>query len=181
MPRGSSAPLGAYLKGFRDYILSGFPQYRRMTGDRFPHLLQPSCAQCAGIGLRMPDLLWDMEDDCGEDALRAFLVAHGGRQYCSTSRRAEDEESPLGRARHWLYARVGTGRIMIPLGPMSYQARVQWTIYDRIVKGHSLSQIAAELGCDTRTVGVAKAKFRKSGALLSHDTRPSTPENRSTP
>ena len=138
-----------------------------MATDVFPHLLQPTCAQCAGIGIRnVPRLLWDMEDDCGEDVLIAFLRVHGGREYSiPVTAPTSDETDPLSVAVSWLHRNHGPGRLMVPLGPASYQSRLAWTIYARLSEGASLATIVKELHCDMRTVCGQKKRLTALGAL----------------
>ena len=138
-----------------------------MANDLFPHLEQPTCAQCAGIGLTViPRLLWEMEDDCGEAVLFAFLRAHGGREFCVPVLEPQPDETDLiGLAVQWLHRTIGRGKMTVPLGPISYQARLAWTIYRRLAAGASLSAIARDLQCDTRTVSVQKRRLFQIGAL----------------
>lgn len=138
-----------------------------MKTDLFPHLLQPTCAQCAGIGINnIPDMLWDMEDACGPAGLFAFLHAHGGRQYSIPVREPKVRaDMLLWRAEIWMFRRFGPGRVVVPLGPTAYRLRLAWTIYVLLSEGASLSEVCKKLHCDMRTVSGHKEKFRKINAL----------------
>lgn len=138
-----------------------------MVSDPFPFLLSPTCAECAGIGLPdMPPMLWDMEDDCGHDVLRAFLLAHGGRQVTVPSRPVPEKPGDLiNIALRWLQRNIGHGRITVPAGPTTYHARVAWTIYRRLMQGQSLAEISAALHVHTRTVCNHRARLIKVGVV----------------
>lgn len=155
-----------------------------MTSDPFPFLLSPTCAECAGIGMPdMPPMLWDMEDDCGHEVLRAFLLAHGGQQIALASKPlAETAGDPINTALRWLQGHVGHGRITVPAGPMAYRARLAWTIYHRLMQGQSLAEIAGALHVHTRTVSNHRARLVKIGALPEHigAAQPRTPNKRKT-
>lgn len=138
-----------------------------MSGDPFPFLLSPTCAECAGVGLPDPPvMLWDMEDDCGHDVLRAFLLAHGGRQVSlATKPLAEKPGDPVNAALRWLQENVGHGRITVPNGPMGHSARLAWTIYHRLKQGQSLAEISSALHVHTRTVSNHRARLIGIGVL----------------
>ena len=155
------------LKAFRGVKVSGLRHGPDMANDLFPYLEQPTCAQCAGIGLTViPRLLWEMEDECGEAVLFAFLRAHGGRELnVPVFEPQPDETDVIGLAVQWLHRTIGCGRMVVPLGPISYQARLGWTIYRRLAAGASLSAIARDLQCDTRSVGMQKRRLFQIGAL----------------
>lgn len=149
-----------------------------MKPDPFPDLLFPSCAECAGIGYRhVPALLWDMEDDCGADVMKAFALQHGGTvmkisaAHAIPDFRAPDLD-PLTAARGWLFQAKGRGDLTIPLGPASRAARVAWTAFQMLKAGASLAQVAERTAVDLRTVCNIKNKLRLVGAL---------PEKGSTP
>lgn len=137
-----------------------------MANDLFPHLLQPTCAQCVGIGLQMPGLLWEMEDECGAEVLIAFLHGHGGRELSIQVNLPEPDDGDLVQmAIWWLRRRLGPGKIVVPLGPTSYQSRLAWTIYKQLAEGASLSVIVKTLGCDLRTVSKQKRRLTNISAL----------------
>lgn len=138
-----------------------------MTGDPFPLLLTPTCAECAGIGLpAILAMLWDMEDECGHDVLRAFLLAHGGRQISLPSRPLPELPGhPVNTAFRWLQAHVGYGKITVPSGPIAHSARLAWTIYHRLVQGQSLAEISAALHVHTRTVSNHRARLISVGVV----------------
>lgn len=156
-----------------------------MVSDPFPLLLSPTCAECAGIGLPdMPPMLWDMEDDCGHEVVRAFLLAHGGRQLNIPSRplnAAPDDR--LNAALRCLQGNVGHGRITIPAGPMAHSARLAWTIYHRLMQGQSLAEIAGALHVHTRTVSNHRARLVNAGIRPEHvgAAQPRTPNKRKSP
>lgn len=136
-----------------------------MANDLFPHLLQPTCAQCVGIGLKIPSLLWDLEDDCGNEVLIAFLRECGGRELTIASRPSEPKDGDLvDKAIFWLRQRFRSGKLVIPLGPTSYQSRLAWTVYIRLIEGASLAAIVKELHCDIRTVCIQKKRLTGLGA-----------------
>ncbi len=153
-----------------------------MTGDPFPFLLSPTCAECAGIGLTdMPPMLWDMEDDCGHDVLRAFLLARGGRQVQVPSKLLQEKPGDaVNAALRWLQAHVGHGRITIPSGPMAYRARLAWTIYHRLMQDQSLAEISAALHIHTRTVSLHRARLIGIGVVPQDigAAQPRTPKKR---
>lgn len=149
-----------------------------MRTDPFPNLLFPSCAECAGIGYRhVPPLLWDMEDDCGADVMKAFVLEYGGQTikvseafqnaFCLAS-----GLDPLTAARGWLYQNRGSGEIAVPLGPAARAARVAWTAFNMLKDGASLSQVADRAAVDLRTVCNIKNKLRKIGALPQKGSQP---------
>lgn len=136
-----------------------------MTSDPYPNLNFPTCAQCAGIGQPSPDLLYDMEDECGFDSLRAFLIAHGGRELALAKRTMANGHADLDKVYDWLRNRVGAGKIVVPKGPSSHKARLAWTIYELSCGGATLSQIAEVANCTTRAVSNHRARLRELGAL----------------
>lgn len=136
-----------------------------MTNDPYPNLLFPTCAQCAGIGLPAAGLLWDMEDECGFDNLRAFLIAHGGRELSLAKRATTQGPADLEQIYAWLGNRMGAGKIAVPKGPSSHKARLAWTIYELSRDGASLAQIAEVANCTTRAVSNHRARLRELGAL----------------
>ena len=149
-----------------------------MKPDPFPDLLFPSCAECAGIGYRyVPALLWDMEDDCGADVMKAFALQHGGTvmkisaAHAIPDFRAPDLD-PLTAARGWLFPAKGRSDLTISLGPGSPAARVAWTAFQRLKAGASLAQVAERTAVDLRTVCNIKNKLRLVGALPKNGTAP---------
>lgn len=62
-----------------------------MTTDPVQTLLYPSCAECDQMGAYVPWYLADMEMDLGAEAVRNFLIAHGGRQFVLPVRLPEAE------------------------------------------------------------------------------------------
>lgn len=140
-----------------------------MTTDPFPNLLFPTCAECAGIGITaMPDLLWDMEDDCGPEVMKAFVLAHGGREYAVPKEQEHVlpfERDPLRLADEWMRKRIGVGRITVSKGPGGRNNRVAWTAFKLLAAGASLSAVSEATGSDVRTICNIKAKLRKVGAL----------------
>ena len=128
-------------------------------------------------------MLWDMEDNCGHEVLRAFLLAHGGRQLNIPSRPlTAAPDNRLNTALRWLQGHVGHGRITVPAGPMAYRARLAWTIYHRLTQGQSLAEIAGALHIHTRTVSQHRARLVKIGALPEAigAAQPRTPNKRNT-
>ncbi|MGB3313022.1 MAG: helix-turn-helix domain-containing protein [Albidovulum sp.] len=150
-----------------------------MSNDPTPHLLFPTCAECNRIGLpAMPGTLRDMERDLGPHVLRAFLMAHGGREYCVRATVPDTARpGPLGQADDWMRARFGAGRVNIPKGPAAQSARLAWTIFTRLAAGWSLARIAEATGCHTRTVSQRKKLFLDLGVLCP-GRLPPTPQPR---
>lgn len=155
-----------------------------MTGDPFPFLLSPTCAECAGIGLTdMSPMLWDMEDDCGYAVLRAFLLACGGRQVVIPSKPLQQKPDDLvNTAIRWLQTHVGHGKITIPSGPMAYRSRLAWTIYHRLMQGQSLADVSNALHVHTRTVSLHRARLIGIGVVPQDigAAQPRTPKKRNT-
>lgn len=138
-----------------------------MTTDPTPHLLFPTCADCNRIGLPlMPAMLIAMEKDLGPDVLRAFLMAHNGREY-ATRRTAPEtyRDGPLGQADAWMQAEYTGVNLVVPKGPASRSARLAFTIWTRLCEGQSLRQIATETDSTMRTVCGRKRLFQDMGVL----------------
>lgn len=81
----AAPPLRAHPpNSFKVERLSGLTDIRHMTGDPFSLRPTPTCAECAGIGLPVPAMLWNMEDDT-YGALSCWRMA-GDRSTCPQSR-----------------------------------------------------------------------------------------------
>jgi hypothetical protein len=151
-----------------------------MATDPNPHLPFPTCADCVRIGLYIPPFLRDMERDLGHDVLKAFLLAHGGRQL-SLRQAAPDVTAtdPFGRAEAWLRKAVGFGKITVPKGPAGRAARIAWTTYRMLCDGRSLTQIARATDCHMRSVSNRKKQFAALG-LLPAAPNPTSPHQEMT-
>ncbi|MDF3606238.1 hypothetical protein PE067_08890 [Paracoccus sp. DMF-8] len=126
-------------------------------------------------------MLWDMEDDCGHDVLRAFLLAHGGRQVSVASKPIGEVPGDLvNTALRWLQTHIGHGRITVPSGLMAYHARLAWTIYHRLMRGQSLAEISAALHVHSRTVSNHRARLINIGVVPQDigAARPQTPNTK---
>lgn len=145
-----------------------------MPTDRTPHLLIPTCAQCDDIGLReMPELLCEIEGRFGFEVLKTFLLEFGGRDYCVTVRPRSDRTQPdLAHLNKWLRDRCVSGRIAVPLGNVSLQTRVAWTIAVHLRNGWSLAATAQAVACDLRTVSLHKQRLVKLGWLRASLPKP---------
>lgn len=138
-----------------------------MKTDLTPHLLIPTCAECDAIALReMPELLCDIEAEFGFDMLKEFLFAHGGGQYCVKRQLSpEIKASPLLAVHVWMRARLYGGTVTIPMGNLSLNVRLAWTIATHLRAGMSLAATARATGCDARTVSAHKKRLVKIGWL----------------
>jgi hypothetical protein len=143
-----------------------------MSNDPHSELDFPTCAEAAGIGFAaIPDMLWDMEDDCGAEVMKAMVLAYGGLELTvSKIHHFPWERDPLIQGRAWLWERLGPGSVRIPKGPGTRSARVAWTAFRLLRDGASLSAVSLATGCDMRTISNIKRKLRGIGALPEKDT-----------
>jgi hypothetical protein len=125
----------------------------------------PSCENCAAIGLYVAPMLRAMEAEIGVEETRAFLLAHGGRDYAIAARPPAQLPAALRPADAWLRAAKGPGRITLPLGPVARRARIAWTLYRVLAQGASLSGAAARCGCSLRTATGWRARLTRDGLL----------------
>jgi hypothetical protein len=125
----------------------------------------PTCQQCQKIGVAVPDWMLAVEADLGADRLRAFLRAHAGTSYFIRKDGSEvsRERDPVG---HWLYWNIGYDKFNIPLGPMSWQARSAWKIYQLLLTGSPNRQVALQVGCSERHIQKHKKKLKELGLLV---------------
>ncbi len=131
----------------------------------------PTCAECAGIGITaIPPLLWDMEDDCGPEVMKAIVLAFGGREVSiGPVKIAAEDQDLITQGKAWIFAQRGHGSFRIPKGPGTRSYRAAWTIYHLLKAGASLDEAATRTGVDLRTVCNVKQKLRKIGALPSKE------------
>lgn len=123
------------------------------------------------MGISVPDYLHEMEADIGADAVRAFLMAHGGREYSIPTRHLIDLS--LGQqmtALDWLTVNYGFGKITPPKGPTSHRARTNHTVLTQRREGRTISQIAAATGIHSRSVSAILKRLAERGP----STQPST-------
>jgi hypothetical protein len=120
----------------------------------------PSCAEARRVGIRIPDLLVELEAAVGVEETRAFLLRFGGRRIAVGKN--PNAGSP---AVVWLRAEVGHGDLLVPFGPLGRAARLRWAIYRLAAEGRSVNQIAGLVGCHRRTVETAQQKLRQLGLL----------------
>lgn len=142
-----------------------------MAIDPTPHLLVPTCADCAAMGIHVPEMLHEMELGIGVAALRDFLMAHGGREFSIPVR--QDPDAPADRAMtptDWLIANHGWGRITLSKGPTAHRARVSFTVLTLPRQGRSITQIAAATGIHSRSVSGVLKRLTERGL----STQPST-------
>ena len=135
-----------------------------MSHDPTPDLLFPTCADCASMGAAIPDWLPAMEAALGFDAMRAFLLLHGGQQFVVPVSATTGDP-----VKDWLRRELGHGRLTLPMGPAAARLRQRWTALGLFRAGRSLSQVAAALNLHTRTA----AKYR--GDLIRRGLLPRTP------
>ncbi|THD81539.1 hypothetical protein E7811_16675 [Aliigemmobacter aestuarii] len=119
-----------------------------MANDLFPNLLFPTCAECAGIDMHVPEMLWDIEDECGFDVLKPFLLEYAGRELRVTPKDAHDySDDPVAVVkRHLSFALGQRLKITVPQGPASREARLRWTIHQALRQGQSLNTISKRTG-----------------------------------
>lgn len=126
-------------------------------------LAYPSCAECQSIGIAMPDILVRLEDAVGAEVLLPFLLDRGGREFGVPVRPGGDD--PHSAVTAWLRNEFGWGRLTIPRGPITHQARLAWTIYLWLRAERSLSEIARALNIHIRTVCNHKSRLTARGLL----------------
>lgn len=114
------------------------------------------------MGAYVPWYLADMELDLGTEAVRDFLIAHGGRQFVLPVRLPEAER---GTPKAWLREHLGTGNVTLPLGPVALRTRQIYTTWRLSLGGMSVQAIAARVFATTRTVEYYRARLRKRGLL----------------
>jgi hypothetical protein len=131
----------------------------------------PTCAECAGIGITaIAPLLWDMEDDCGPEVMKAFVLAYGGREVSiGPVKTATEDQDLVQQAKAWIFKKRGAGKLRIPKGPGARAYRAAWTIYQLLKAGASLDETARRTGCDMRAVSNNKQRLRQIGALPAKD------------
>ncbi len=137
-----------------------------MAIDPTPHLLVPSCADCAAMGMHVPEMLHEMEEDIDADAVRDFLLAHGGREFSIPVR--HDLDTLPGRqmtATDWLVLNHGFGRITLPKGPAGHRMRVNFTVLTLRREGRSVGQIATATGIHSRSVSAILKRLTERGLL----------------
>ena len=84
-----------------------------MSNDPYPLLLFPTCAEAGGIGLSVPELLWDLEDACGPDVIKAVVLAFGGREISlSGVWETPFDRDPVQTGREWLRRQLGKGNML---------------------------------------------------------------------
>lgn len=116
------------------------------------------------MGFSVPDYLREMEDEIGADAVRDFLLAHGGREFSIPVRHLVDLAP--GRqmtATDWLVVNYGFGKITPPKGPTAHRARVNHTVLTLRREGRSISQIAAATGTHSRSVSAILKRQTERG------------------
>lgn len=135
-----------------------------MANDLTPHLLIPSCADCAAMGIHVAGFLHDMEAAIGVDTLRDFLLTHGGREVLvPTGRKARSDPDTPTSALDWLTRNVGWGRLTIPKGPVAHRARVSFTVLTMRRDGKSIDQIAVATGIHSRSVSIILKRLAERG------------------
>jgi hypothetical protein len=142
-----------------------------MMTDPFPNLLLPTCAECAGIGItNIPELLWAMEDACGEEVMKAMVLHYGGREF-GVKKPCPDKanQSLIDQGKAWIYQYRGVGRIVLPKGPAARNSRLAWTVYKLLKEGKSLNAVSEKTGADLRTVCNIKKRLRQIGAIQPFD------------
>ena len=128
-------------------------------------LLVPTCAQAYGIGIYMPPYLLTLEREVGAVALRAFLFEWAGREINIPV--AIQADMPHAAILANLRDHFGPGRMTIASGPVSYNARLAWSIYEGLRAGRSGAEVARHCGCHARTVSNHKKRLKERGLLPS--------------
>lgn len=116
------------------------------------------------IGVDMPDMLVRMERDLGWDLAAAFLLDWAGRDY-GIRKIAPRTEVAHEEVNTWLQNEFVHGRIPIPLGPLAWQARLAWAIYNALAEGTSHDRIAKRFGCSVRSVTNHRRRYETRGLL----------------
>ncbi|MDP5309268.1 MarR family transcriptional regulator [Paracoccus spongiarum] len=116
-------------------------------------------------------MLREMEAAIGADAVRDFLLAHGGRDFSIPARHQID--TTPGRqmtATDWLVGNYGWGRIVPPKGPVAHRFRVSFTVLALRREGRSIGQIATALGIHSRSVSKILQRLATRGLLTQPPT-----------
>lgn len=135
---------------------------------KHPALL--TCDEMLTLGMPVHELLEDLEDDLGPEAVWKLTGHYGGTSiHLAETERARRNsvaaEQVGAEILDWLFARYGHGSLRIPLGPHSRAARILATARAENLKGRSNTQVAKTLGCCARTAERARARLVQAGFL----------------
>ena len=137
--------------------------------DTSPHTNLLTCDEMIDLGMKVPEMLEELEDSLGPDAVWKLTGLYGGTEahIPQAHRMAQSVVAQqLGdEITHWLLKTYGAGRIQIPLGPHSGRALKMAAFRAALLSHQSHRTIAKSLGCHTRTVERAKRELVMAGFL----------------
>jgi len=113
----------------------------------------------------LPELLQRVADVAGAVVAYKFAEAFGGTKIYLPA--TVQEDSKLARAvgaaaAEKIVKEVGSGHILVPLGPHATHTRVRRAIRQQLKAGLSTARVARQLGCHERTVERVRRDLREA-------------------
>ena len=128
-----------------------------------------NCDEIINLGMTVPELLKNLEDALGPDAVWKLTSLFGGTEThipqenrMATSGVTAQLGDPITR---WLFKTYGPGRIQIPLGPNSSRVLKMAAFRVALLSRQTHRTIAQSLGCHIRNVERAKRELVNAGFL----------------
>ena len=128
-----------------------------------------TCDEMIDLGMNVPEMLEDLEDHLGPEAVWKLTSLFGGIEAYiphphkkAQSLAAQQLGDPIT---DWIYKTYGAGRIKIPMGPHTSRALKMAAFRVALLSGQSQRIIAQSLGCSIRTVERAKRELVDAGFL----------------
>jgi len=128
-----------------------------------------TCDEMNDLGMNVPEILEELEDSLGPDAVWKLTGLFGGTEtnisHQHSLARSILTEQLGDQISHWLFKTYGPGRIQIPLGPHSSRALKMAAFRAALLTRQPHRKIARSLGCHVRTVERAKRELVAAGFI----------------